>query len=55
MPPFQEQTQRAMLKKKDQLVFTIETYENGRRYEGTILQGRKHGQGKLLFEDGAYY
>jgi hypothetical protein len=54
-PPSQEPSQRAMLKKKDQLVFTIETYENGRRYEGTTLQGRKHGQGKLLFEDGAYY
>ena len=34
---------------------TIQTYENGRRYEGTTLQGRKHGQGKLMFEDGAYY
>ena len=36
-------------------MYAIETYEDGRRYEGMTLQGRKHGQGKLIFEDGAFY
>jgi hypothetical protein len=46
-----------MMKKnnKENTVFTIETYENGRRYEGMTLNGKKHGSGKLIFEDGAYY
>jgi hypothetical protein len=46
-----------MMKKnrEPQLIFTIETYEDGRRYEGMTLHGRKHGQGKLIYEDGAYY
>jgi hypothetical protein len=46
-----------MMKKnnKEQTVFTIETYENGRRYEGMTLNGKKHGHGKLIFEDEAYY
>ena len=38
-----------------ELVYTVESYEDGRRYEGTTLNGKKYGQGKLLFEDGAYY
>lgn len=44
-----------MKKNQSDLVFTVETYENGRRYEGTTLDGMKHGKGKLTFEDGAYY
>lgn len=46
-----------MMKKnnKENLVFTIQTYQNGRRYEGMTLNGKKHGHGKLIFEDAAYY
>ena len=43
------------MKKNTDLVFTVEAYEDGRKYEGTLLQGKKHGTGKLLFEDGAFY
>lgn len=47
-----------MMKKresKEQLVYTIETYEDGRKYEGFTLNGKKQGSGKLTYEDGAYY
>lgn len=27
----------------------------GHEYEGEMLHGKKHGRGKLLFEDGAFY
>lgn len=27
----------------------------GHKYEGETLNGMKHGKGKLLFEDGAFY
>jgi hypothetical protein len=29
--------------------------EEGRTYHGQLLGGKKHGWGKLLFADGAYY
>lgn len=29
--------------------------EEGRTYQGQLLGGKKHGWGKLLFADGAYY
>lgn len=44
-----------MKKNNNNLIYTIETYEDGRRYEGMTLHGKKHGQGKLIFEDGAFY
>lgn len=45
-----------MMKKiPSELVYTVESFEDGRRYEGTTLDGKKHGKGKLTFEDGAYY
>jgi hypothetical protein len=30
-------------------------YEDGRVYEGPLLNGMKDGQGKLTYPDGAYY
>jgi hypothetical protein len=39
----------------DAPVFMIETYEDGRKYEGLTLNRKKHGQGKLIYDDGAYY
>ena len=44
-----------MKKKNNELVYTVEAFEDGRSYEGTMLHGKKQGKGKLLFEDGAYY
>ena len=44
-----------MKKNHAELVYTVESFEDGRRYEGTTLNGKKHGKGKLIFEDGAYY
>lgn len=44
--------------KKNQLkdtVYTIQTYEDGRHYEGMSINGKKQGRGRLTFEDGAYY
>ena len=38
-----------MKKNQRDLVFTVESYEDGRRYEGTVLEGQKQGQGKLVF------
>jgi hypothetical protein len=32
-----------------------EMYEDGRVYEGPLLNGMKDGQGKLTYPDGAYY
>ncbi len=31
------------------------TDSEGHRYEGFTVNGKKHGKGKLLFEDGAFY
>lgn len=53
VPPMKNLNMRK--KGKESAVFTIETYENGRRYEGMTLNGKKHGPGKLVFEDEAYY
>lgn len=32
-----------------------ETYSDGARYEGWILNGKRHGQGKYYFRSGGYY
>jgi hypothetical protein len=32
-----------------------EMYEDGRVYEGSVLNGIKEGEGKLIYPDGAYY
>ena len=53
VPPMKNMNMRK--KTKENAVFTIEIYENGRRYEGMTLNGKKHGPGKLIFEDEAYY
>jgi hypothetical protein len=42
-------------KNKSEGIFIIETYEDGRRYEGMSINGVKNGFGKLIYEDGAYY
>ena len=36
-------------------MLVTEQYEDGRKFEGTMLNGRKHGHGKLTYSDGAYY
>lgn len=41
--------------KESDAVFTIETYEDGQRFEGLTTGGVKNGFGKLVYEDGAYY
>lgn len=33
----------------------IENYEDGRKYEGIIINGIRNGPGKLTYSDGAYY
>lgn len=33
----------------------IYEYEDGRKYEGTMVNRIKHGHGKLTYPDGAYY
>jgi len=40
---------------KSRAVFTVETYEDGRKFEGLMMDGKKNGEGKLTFDDGAYY
>ena len=44
-----------MKKNVDNLVYLVDTYEDGRKYEGLTLNKLKHGHGKLTFEDGAFY
>lgn len=36
-------------------VFVVEEYEDGRKFEGTLVNGVKEGHGKLIYSDGAYY
>ena len=33
----------------------VEEYEDGRKFEGTLVNGAKEGHGKLTYSDGAYY
>lgn len=33
----------------------MEEYEDGRKFEGTLVNGAKEGHGKLTYSDGAYY
>lgn len=32
-----------------------ENHDNGSRYEGYKLNGKRHGKGKFTFEDGSIY
>jgi hypothetical protein len=36
-------------------IFKVEEYANGDKYEGYIIGGERHGQGKYLFEDASIY
>lgn len=42
-------------KNSNNTVYIVEQDEEDRRYEGTIVNGKREGFGKLTYADGAYY
>jgi hypothetical protein len=52
--PRYDMTKKANYKNCDE-VYIEETYEDGVRYEGMTKNSMKHGYGKLIYNDGAYY
>ena len=39
----------------EQPKYECEEYEQGSRYEGYTLHGKRHGYGKFYYQDGGYY
>ena len=37
------------------LEYIVENFEQGSRYEGTKLNGMRHGKGKFYYQDGGLY
>lgn len=49
------QVRKLMNSNKDKISYSQFRDEEGRWYEGYVLNGKKQGNGKLMFQDGAFY